>query len=34
MSFVRRTGASGLITDPANLGKALAGRAGTWIVAS
>lgn len=32
ISFLERGGQQALITDPANIGKALAGTAGTWIV--
>ena len=32
VSFLERGGKQALITDPANIGKALAGTTGTWIV--
>jgi carbamate kinase len=33
ISFLERGGQRALITDPANIGRALAGETGTWIVA-
>ena len=32
ISFLERGGQQALITDPANIGRALAGQTGTWIV--
>ncbi len=33
VDFIKRTGKSGIITDPAHLGAALEGKAGTRITA-
>jgi carbamate kinase len=32
LEYLKRGGKQALITDPANIGRALAGETGTWIV--